>query len=73
MLKRWYSGNVYSKSECNYQTFDNIQAETSFGCYFGGQQYAFQHGGQYKTYYFVEKSKYHKISPLNVFPRKFQV
>ena len=39
----------------------------------GGQEYALQHGGQYKSYYFVEKSKRHKISPLNVFPLKFQV
>ena len=30
-----------------------------------------QHGGQYKWYYFVEKSKCHKISPLNAFPLKF--
>ena len=24
-----------------------------------------------ESYYFVEKSKYHKISPLNAFPLKF--
>ena len=30
-----------------------------------------QHGGE--SYYFVEKSKGHKISPLNVFPLKFRV
>ena len=35
-------------------------------------EYALQHGGQYKSYHFVEKSNYHKISPLNVFPLKFQ-
>ena len=34
---------------------------------------ALQHGGQYKSYYFVEKSKCHKISPLNAFPLKFQL
>ena len=32
-----------------------------------------QHGGQYKSCYFVQKSKYHKISPLNAFPLKFRV
>ena len=32
---------------------------------------ALQHGGQYKSYYSVEKSKCHKISPLNAFPLKF--
>ena len=37
------------------------------------QEYALQHGGQYKSYYFVEKSKCHKISPLNAFPLKFRV
>ena len=37
----------------------------------GGQEYALQHGGQYESYYFVEKLKYHKLSPLNVFPLKF--
>ena len=39
----------------------------------GGQEYAFQHGGQYKSYHFVEKSKRHKISPLNAFPLRFRV
>ena len=29
--------------------------------------------GQYKSYYFVEKSKSHKISLLNPFPLKFRV
>ena len=32
-----------------------------------------QHGGQYKSYYFVEKSKCHKISPFNAFPDKFRI
>ena len=45
----------------------------SFGCHVGGQEYALQHGRQYKSYYFVEKSKYHKISPLNAFPLKYRV
>ena len=36
-------------------------------------KYTLQHGGQYKSYYFVEKSKSYKISPLNAFPRKFRV
>ena len=39
----------------------------------GGQEYALQHGDQYKSHYFVEKSKCRKISPLNVFPLKFRV
>ena len=42
-------------------------------CLVGGQEYALQHGGQYKSYYFVEKSKCHKISPLDAFPLKFLV
>ena len=37
----------------------------SFGRHVGGQEYALQHDGQYKSCYFVEKSKYHKMSPLN--------
>ena len=47
-------------------------AKSSFGRHVGGQEYALQHGGQYKSYYFVEKSKCHKISPLNAFPLKFR-
>ena len=50
-----------------------IQAKTSFCRYFGGQEYALQHHSQYKSYYFVEKSKCHIISPLNVFPLKLRV
>ena len=40
---------------------------------FGGQQYTLQHGSQYKSCYFAEKSKCHKISPSNAFPLKFRV
>ena len=36
-------------------------------------EYTLQHGGRYKSYYFVEKSKSYKISPLNAFPLKFRV
>ena len=43
------------------------------GRHVGGQEYALQHGGQYKSYYFVEKSKCHKISPLKTFPLKFRL
>ena len=49
MLKRW-RGNVYSTSERNYQTFNKIYAKNSFGRLVGGQEYALQHGGQYKSY-----------------------
>ena len=63
MLKR-LCGTVYSTSERNYQTFNKISAKSSFGRHVGGQEYALQHGGQYKLYYFVKKSKCHKISPL---------
>ena len=56
MLKRW-CGSFYSTSERNYQTFDQMQAKSSFGCHVGGQEYVFQHGGQYKSYCFVEKSE----------------
>ena len=41
MLKRW-CGNVYSTSERNYQTFNKIQAKSSFGRHVGGQEYALQ-------------------------------
>ena len=72
MLKRW-RGNVYSTSERDYQTFNKIKAKRSFGRHVGGQECALQHGGQYNSYYFVEKSKCHKISPLNAFALKFRV
>ena len=48
MLKRW-CGNVYSTSELNFYQ------GSIFGRHVGGQEYALQHGGQYKSYYFVEK------------------
>ena len=72
MLKRG-CGNVYSTSECNCQTFNKIYAKSSFGRHVGGQECALQYGGQYKSYYFAEKSECHKISPLNAFPLKFRV
>ena len=72
MLKRWRD-NVYSTSERNYQTFNKLKTKSSFGRHVGGQEYAIQHGGQYKSYYFAEKSKCHKISPLNALPLKFRV
>ena len=59
----WKDGNVYGTSEGNYQTFNKILANSSFGRQVGGQEYSLQHGGQYKSYNFVEKSKRHKISP----------
>ena len=67
LLKRW-CGNVYSTSECNYQKFNKIQTKSSFGRHVGVQEYALLYGSQYKSYYFVEKSKCHKISPLKAFP-----
>ena len=72
MLKRW-CGNVYSTSERDFQTFNKILGKSRFDRHVGGQENALQHGGQYKLYYFVEKSKCHKIAPLNVFPLKFRV
>ena len=72
LLKRW-CGGIYRKSENNYQTFNKIQVKGSFGCHVGGQVYALQHGGQYKSYYFVEKSKCHKLYPSNVSPLKVHV
>ena len=50
-----------------------LKQNNSFGRHVGGQEYALQNGGQYKSFYFVEKSKCHKISPLNAFPLKFRV
>ena len=55
------------------QMFNKIQGESSFGRHVGGQEYTLQHGGQYKSYCFVEISKCHKMSPLNVFRLKFWV
>ena len=66
-------GNVDSTSERKYQTFNKIWAKSSFGRHEGGQEYALKHDGQYKQYYFVEKLKCHKISPLNAFSFKFWV
>ena len=39
MLKRW-SGNIYSTSERNYQTFNKVKAKRSFGRHVGGYEYA---------------------------------
>ena len=72
IVEKW-SGNVFSISERNNQTFNKIQTKRSFGRHVGGQEYAPLNGGQYKSYYFVKKSKRHKISPLNAFPLKFRV
>ena len=44
-----------------------------FGRHVGGQEYALQYSSQSKSYYFVEKSKCHKIPPLNAFPFKLRV
>ena len=67
-LEKWFKDDVVTfrarTSERNYQTFNKIQAKSSFGRHVGGQEYALQHGGQYKSYYFVEKSNCHKISPF---------
>ena len=35
--------------------FNESVEKSSFGRQVGGQEYALQHGGQYKSYYFVEK------------------
>ena len=53
-VERW-CGNVNSTSERNYQTFNKLQAKSIFGRHVGGQEYALQHVGQYKSYYFVDK------------------
>ena len=65
MLKRWCV-NVNSTSKRNSQMLDKMQAKSSFAS-------IPTWSGQYKSYYFVEKSKCHNISPLNAFPLKFQV
>ena len=58
--------NAFITFERNYQTFNKIQAKRKFWppCW---------RARVYKSYYFVEKSKYHKISPLHAFPLKFLV
>ena len=73
IVEKMMWGNVYSTSERHYQAIYKIQAKSSFDRHVGGQEYALQYGSQYKSYYFVEKSKNHKISPLNAFPLKFRV
>ena len=50
-------GSVYRNFEPDYQTVNKIQVSCSFGRHAGGQSRALQHGGQYKSYYFVEKIK----------------
>ena len=72
MLKRW-CGSFYSTSERNYQTFDQMQAKSSFGCHVGGQEYVFQHGDQYKSYHFVENQSAIKYLPLMCFLSKIRV
>ena len=64
----------FQPSERNYLTFNTIQAKSSFGSHVGGQEYALQHGGQYKFYYLLKnQSTYHKTPPLNAFPLNFRV
>ena len=70
MLKRW-CGNIYSTSERNCQTF-NETGEKQFWppfwrAYFCPPKWR-PNINEYKSSYFVEKSKCHKISPLNAFP-----
>ena len=55
-----------STSKCNSQMLNKMQAKSSFAS-------IPTWSGQYKSYYFVEKSKCDKIYPLNTFPLKFQV
>ena len=66
MLKRW-CGNVYSTSERNYQTFNKLRNKQKLVLA------AMLEGKCIPSNYFVEKSKCHKISPLNAFPLKFRV
>ena len=72
----WKATDVvtFSASERNYLTFNKIRAKSSFRRHVGGQEYALQHGGQYKSYNLLKNQlNYHKISPLNAFPLKFRV
>ena len=39
----------------------------------GGQKYALQHGGQYRSYYFIENQNGSTSLFINAFPLKFQV
>ena len=43
--------------------FNNIPANSSFGRQAGGQECAFQHGGQYKSYFFAENQSAIKYLP----------
>ena len=56
----WY--NVYSTSERTIK-LNKISAKSSFGSHVGGQEYALQHGGQCKSYYFVENQSAIKYLP----------
>ena len=73
MLKRW-CGNVYSTSEGNYQ----LHYQTGLTTYKQKGVLAAMLEGKsmppsMAAKLFVEKSKCHKISPLNAFPLKFRV
>ena len=68
MLKRW-CGNVYSTSERNYQTFDEIQVKTSLE----GKGMPSNMATNTNHTTLLKKSKCHKISPLKSFSLKFEV
>ena len=72
MLKRW-CGNVYSTSERNYQTLNEIKAKSSFGAMLEGKSMPSNMAANTNHTNFVVKPKYHKVSPLNAFPLKFRV
>ena len=44
-----------AKFDPNDQTFNKIKASCSFGRHIEGQSRTLQRGGQYKSFYFVEK------------------
>ena len=65
--------NFLGKSQTDLFDVSLLMLRIYIGRHVGGQEHALQHGSQYKPYYFAEKSKCHKISPLNAFPLKFRV
>ena len=65
MLKRW-CGNIYStfeEAERSYQTFNNDKQKVVLAAMAANTNHTD----------FVEKSKSHKLSPLNAFPFKCRV
>ena len=56
-------GTINSLSESTYQTFSKIEAKIVLAAMLEGKNIIIQIQGQFKSYYFLEKSKSPKIFP----------